>query len=68
MEIFLHIGEDNVGPLSSEEVKAKMRDEYGFNHDAMVDIDSAERANSLKSEIVKTDPRHPDHKSEDTTH
>tara|TARA_B100001179_G_C18309033_1_gene282935 strand:+ start:94 stop:462 length:369 start_codon:yes stop_codon:yes gene_type:complete len=52
----------------SEEVKAKMRDEYGFNHDAMVDIDSAERANSLKSEIVKTDPRHPDHKSEDTTH
>lgn len=44
----------------SEEVKARMRDEYGFNHDEMVDIQDPNHANSLKSDIVKKDPKHPD--------
>jgi hypothetical protein len=40
-------------------VKEKMRTEYGFNHDAMVDIESAEQAGNIKGDIVKADPRHP---------
>lgn len=44
----------------SDEVKAKMRDEYGFNHEEMVDIQDGEHATALKSDIVKTDPKHPD--------
>lgn len=44
----------------SDEVKAKMRDEYGFNHDEMVDIQDANHATDLKADIVKKDPKHPD--------
>jgi hypothetical protein len=44
----------------SDEVKAKMRDEYGFNHESMVDIQGADHATQLKSDIVKADPKHPD--------
>ena len=43
----------------SDEVKEKMRAEYGFNHDSMVDIQDAGHANDLKSDIVRADPKHP---------
>lgn len=32
-------------------IKKKMTDEYGFNHDAMLDIASTEKAHSLASNI-----------------
>lgn len=35
----------------SDEVKAKMTKEYGFNHDAMMDIASAEKAHDVASNI-----------------
>lgn len=44
----------------SDEVKAKMRDEYGFQHEDMVDIQDAGHANDLRADIVKKDPKHPD--------
>jgi len=44
----------------SDEIRERMEKEYGFNHNAMVDIPDADRAGSLKSEIVKADPKHPD--------
>lgn len=47
----------------SDEVRAKMRDEYGFNHDEMVDIQNAGHATELKADIVKADPKHPDNLS-----
>lgn len=46
----------------SEEVKAKMRDEYGFNHDAMVDIESPEHAQMMQSDFLRKNPKHPDFK------
>ncbi len=44
----------------SDEVKERMRLEYGFNHDEMVDIQDPDHANTLKSDIVRADPKHPD--------
>jgi len=35
----------------SEDVKSKMTKEYGFNHEAMLDIASAEKAHDLTSNI-----------------
>ncbi len=35
----------------SEEVKEKMTKEYGFNHEAMLDIDSPQGANDIASNI-----------------
>ncbi len=35
----------------SDEVKEKMTKEYGFNHEAMLDIDSPEGANDIASNI-----------------
>lgn len=35
----------------SEEVKEKMTKEYGFNHDAMLDIDTPQSANDVASNI-----------------
>jgi hypothetical protein len=43
-----------------EEVKTKMRDEYGFQHEDMVDIQNSEHAEHLRADIVKKDPKHPD--------
>ena len=50
----------------SEDVKEKMRKEYGFNHDTMVDIEDPTHANSLKENIVKADPRHPTNADKET--
>ena len=44
----------------SDDVKARMRDEYGFNHDEMLDIQDSGHASDVKSDIVKSDPKHPD--------
>lgn len=47
----------------SAEVKKKMTDEYGFNHDAMIDIGSTEKANDLTSNIssyIKQAPKDDD--------
>lgn len=46
----------------SDDVKAKMRDEYGFNHDAMVDIRDAGQAETMAADIVRKDPKHPDNR------
>ncbi len=35
----------------SEEVKQKMTKEYGFNHEAMLDIDTPQSANDIASNI-----------------
>ena len=35
----------------SDEIKAKMTKEYGFNHDAMLDIATPEKAHSISSNI-----------------
>lgn len=35
----------------SEEIRTKMETEYGFNHDGMIDIPSAEGLNDVKSAI-----------------
>lgn len=37
----------------TDEVREKMEKEYGFNHQAMVDIPDAKTAGSLKGDIVK---------------
>ena len=36
----------------SDEVKEKMTKEYGFNHDAMLDIGSTEKAHDITSNIT----------------
>src|SRR4051812_29734821 len=36
----------------SDEVKQKMTKEYGFNHEAMLDIASTEKANSLTQNLA----------------
>lgn len=53
------IVESGVGDPSAE-VREKMEKEYGFNHQAMVDIPDGEKASALSSDIVKQDPKHPD--------
>ena len=35
----------------SEEIRKKMTEEYGFNHDAMMDIVSTEKAHEISSNI-----------------
>ena len=35
----------------TDEVRARMTTEYGFNHDAMMDIDDTERAHKLASNL-----------------
>lgn len=35
----------------TDEIKAKMTKEYGFNHDAMLDIGSTEKAHDISSNI-----------------
>lgn len=35
----------------SEEIKKKMTEEYGFNHEAMMDIGSSEKAHDLTSNL-----------------
>lgn len=35
----------------SDEVRARMTQEYGFNHDAMMDIDSTEKAHKVSSNL-----------------
>jgi hypothetical protein len=35
----------------SEEIRQKMTSEYGFNHDAMLDIDNSEGAHKIASNI-----------------
>lgn len=35
----------------SDEVKARMTSEYGFNHEAMLDIGSSEKAHDISSNI-----------------
>lgn len=37
----------------SDEIKAKMTNEYGFNHNSMIDIPNAEKAGKLKSDLLK---------------
>lgn len=39
----------------SEEVRRKMTDEYGFNHDAMLDINGTEKAHDIASNISSFD-------------
>jgi hypothetical protein len=41
----------------SEEIKRKMTEEYGFNHDAMLNLDSPEEAHKLASNISDNLPR-----------
>lgn len=53
------IVESGVGEPSAE-VKEKMERDYGFNHDAMVDVPDAQGADELTSDIVKKDPKHPE--------
>ncbi len=36
----------------SDEVKAKMTSEYGFNHEAMMDIDGTDKAHDLASNLT----------------
>lgn len=36
---------------SSEEIRQKMTKEYGFNHDAMLDIESPDKAHNIASNI-----------------
>lgn len=36
----------------SDEIKSKMTQEYGFNHDAMLDIGSSEKAHDLTSNLA----------------
>lgn len=36
----------------TEEVKQKMTKEYGFNHEAMLDIDTTEKAHSLTQNLT----------------
>lgn len=55
----------------SDEVKEKMRTEYGFNHDAMVDVQDASHATQISADILRKDPKHPSNASSDgsdTTH
>ncbi|MCI5049586.1 MAG: hypothetical protein MRY32_04565 [Rickettsiales bacterium] len=58
------IVESGVGE-PTDEVKQRMHDEYGFNHDAMVDIPDAASAGDLKMDVVKSDPKHPDNTNKD---
>lgn len=44
----------------SAEVREKMERDYGFNHEAMVDVPDSTGASNLTSDIVKADPKHPD--------
>ena len=47
----------------TEEVKEKMTREYGFNHDTMLDVDSAQKANDVASHIsdfIAASPREDD--------
>ncbi len=37
----------------SDEVKAKMTSEYGFNHESMVDIPNPQKAQEVTSELLK---------------
>lgn len=46
------IVESGVGE-PSDEIKKKMEEEYGFNHQSMVDIPDSESATHLKVDIVK---------------
>ena len=48
------IVESGVGE-PSDEIKKKMEEEYGFNHQSMVDIPDSESATNLKVDIVKSD-------------
>lgn len=40
----------------SEEVKRRMTSEYGFNHEAMVDIPNTQKAQQLVTEMVTVKP------------
>lgn len=50
------IVESGVGE-PTDEIREKMEKEYGFNHQAMVDIPDAQRAGELKTDIVKKSAR-----------
>lgn len=56
--VIVESGEGEPAP----DVRARMEKEYGFNHEAMVDIPDVKGAGDLKVDIVRSDPKHPSNK------